>query len=793
MLKSLAEEDLALLQKKASGDSNRQLSHEAEFCVHSDTNATFDDRWQRAPTTLSDDPFADDFFDDALDTTDSMLRPPPPPPRPPAMTFAQRATLQQPDVFVIDLEKAIHNSSGGSGGVSSSSGSSNNRNTTKTTRSLYVGDDAGALDAFVQSVYTYYVHGGMGAFVLGKLTDLAKLIFIAALFYFTAACVDFAALVDALQQQQQTRVDGATREHVDLASFVRRGGTLPLWCYPLAIVFGIYTVVMLFRSAFEVHRMFTVRDFYHFELDLHRVHSVRWSEVVDRILASRDMQLAGIGTSPLDVVARLMRHTNYFVALVATDSLAIPRSEQTPLTRPWNALFSASSAEPHCVTVHPTMTQTLEWALQRTLFSFVFAQSTQLRPELASVVERRHANRAAAGEDTILSSHHRHRRKEISIDENDRWDALVAALASRFRTMAVLGILFSPFVLCFLLVDFLLESGQCRSQPQAMLATRHWSTEARWLFREYNELPHYFRRRLARAYRPADRFIAMFARPKTTIVARFLSYCVGSLIFVLICFGLAYDDDALTRVNIAFGRSAIWWLGVLGAVIAFLRAYVPSENAVFEPRRHLRETALHTHFMPRHWIDKEHTSTVRRDFSRFFQYRWTTTACELLSVVFTPYLLWSVLPRRADALLRFMVDNTYIDERLGPLCRYSRFRVDLDGDARYGAACSRAEQEDSDRYRWQHGKLETSFVNFMGEYPQFRPDVHNSMFLETCRSNSFGAGGNGGNGGGGGGDGSIGEKSSPNDQRDEPDESRSMNKVIADLLLPADSTRKRNL
>jgi len=690
---------------------------------------------------------------------------------------------------------------------------------------LYV-SNASELDQFLLRVYTYYANGGFGSFALMQATYLARLLFSGALFLFLSAFVDYAALIAALWQQGD--------EHVALADYVRYVG-LPWWCFPLCCALAVYTATVCCRCCVDLHHMLSVRDFYAFELkiDSHLLHSLRWDEVVERLVRSPELRRAGLGGDALDVVGRITRSANYFVAMVALDALAIPADEATCLTDTWNMLFtyatpthyersgdgsleSSDDASARLRTgrrraaderPHPVLTRTLQWALERTLFALAFATPTRLRPELAALVQRRrpcrfdspldrrdatevccHADGEQRQRDEqqtddnaltssqeymqdslfeethqpLLGAQQNEQKREEPVDARhkpQRYDdrtlgTLAASLSQRFRTLAVVGFFFAPLVLSFLLVHVVLEHGeQLRGQRNARdtLGTRTWSNEALYALRGYNEMPHLFRRRLARAYAPATRYAANFRSSSVTILARLFVYCTAALMFALLVFGVVHDDDALTRIDIALGRSGLWWLGVLGAGTAFVRSLLPDENAVFEPRRHLREVAEHTFHMPRLWIGREHTSGVRRDFFRHFTQRWSEVMREMLGVLFTPYLLWSVLPRRAEALLRFIVDNTIEEPRLGHICRFAALRVDLDGDPMYGGryATQHSVPIDPDSVRWleprdvesqrdaiavarapQHGKLETSLVDFCAQYVSHRPHEATAYFIE---------------------------------------------------------------
>lgn len=528
---------------------------------------------------------------------------------------------------------------------------------------LYVKDGPGALDAFLESVYTYYLHGGFGSFLLARLTDILKLVFVGTLLYLTTACIDYSKLATALRTKKD--------ESLTLNDFFVVKPSLPWYCYPMALVFCLYTIILTVRSVWQVRKMLAVRDFYQFELQITSVGAMRWSEILKRIIESKEMQSAGVGDSPLQIVARLMRQQNYFISLVQSSEALF--SERYVNKSNLLLVFAAADenaegekTRQRAKKCRPAMTLMMEWILQSTLLSLCFPHGVVLRPEIARFVKKKRqqeeedAEKRDAGRDE--------ERQQKDEERQQEWQKEVGTLQNRFRLMAFYCAVLSPFIFCFLFVDFLLEQGQqYKTQPHNnVLVSRHWSCEARWKFRERDELPHYFRRRLARAHEPASKFLSMFPHPKTAIVARFLLYCFGSFVFLLLGFGLLFDDEALTNVSVFLGRSAIWWVSVLSAAIVVLRSYVPDENSiVFEPQKYLDETFSHLRKKPCAWVGQEHTSAVRSAFSRLFVHRWITTLCELASVLYTPYLLWRVFPEQAEQMLRFIVDNTVEDPQVG--------------------------------------------------------------------------------------------------------------------------------
>eukprot|EP00798_Chlamydomonas_sp_ICE-L_P001262 gene1262-32610_t len=71
------------------------------------------------------------------------------------------------------------------------------------------------------------------------------------------------------------------------------------------------------------------------------------------------------------------------------------------------------------------------------------------------------------------------------------------------------------------------------SHPGSM-SSRRWSPLARWMLREYNELPHYIDNRLNASHEAAVKYIAQFPSHTLASVARFVAFVTGSFAALLL-------------------------------------------------------------------------------------------------------------------------------------------------------------------------------------------------------------------------------------------------------------------
>eukprot|EP00204_Picochlorum_oklahomense_P001958 CAMPEP_0118800670 /NCGR_PEP_ID=MMETSP1161-20130426/2480_1 /TAXON_ID=249345 /ORGANISM="Picochlorum oklahomensis, Strain CCMP2329" /LENGTH=355 /DNA_ID=CAMNT_0006728517 /DNA_START=255 /DNA_END=1322 /DNA_ORIENTATION=- len=224
------------------------------------------------------------------------------------------------------------------------------------------------------------------------------------------------------------------------------------------------------------------------------------------------------------------------------------------------------------------------------------------------------------------------------------------------------------------------------------------------------------------------RYIKQFPNLLVSHISRFLCYIAGS--FAALLMALTLFEDDLLEVDFMSGKQTVWWLAVLGVVLAVFRPMVVDKSTTsFDPELALLELAAHTHHYPRHWSGKAHTLDVQEEIEAMFRYRAAIFLEELASVILTPILLWRVLPTSASEIVAFLQSNTTYVPGLGDVCSFSAFDVSKHGNKKYGSSrngpkCLRSKQ----------GKMEKSIMSFAAIYPTWNPPEQSKVLLSNVES-----------------------------------------------------------
>lgn len=531
------------------------------------------------------------------------------------------------------------------------------------------------MDEFLQEVYGYYVGKGLVCILLAKVLNLLTIAFVIGFSTFLVGCVDYSAI----------KHDGQLSDVVVHQCLSRFSG---LTILAFALFIGMYGWQVI-RFGLGISNLIAMRNFYTHLLNVPDadVQSISWHDIVSRIshlrenhptLSLSSSQDGGpVSAGKLDahdVANRIMRQENYLVALFNKDVLDL----KLPL--------------PGMQHRTPELTRSLEWNLTFCLLGFLFDNKGQVRRQFLT---------------------ERHRKD------------LIEGLRRRFIFMAIINAIFAPFIVIYLLFYSFFRYFEEYHKNPSYLGARQYTQFARWKFREFNELPHIFRRRCHNSYPYAQRYIDQFPKERIAIIARFVSFVAGSFTAVLLLASVL-DPDLFVHFDISPQRNVLFYIGVFGAILAVSRAMVPDEQQVFEPEVLLRAVIEYTHYLPEHWKHRFHSADVHAEFGTLYRLKISIFVSELLSVLFTPFVLWKSLPRSAPAIIDFFREFTVHVDDVGYVCSFAVFDFKRHGNMKFGAPHAVRDE----RLSSKEGKMEQSLLGFRAANPTWQPtDPTASLFL----------------------------------------------------------------
>lgn len=541
------------------------------------------------------------------------------------------------------------------------------------------------LDNFLADVYDYYILKGYWSIILKRLLNLLTVAFVIGFCLFLTQCIDYSS------------VKGSSK----LSEILVRKCTVRMGFVPNLILWlaTFVCITRCFQYVLDLRRLKHLHDFYLHLLNIpeSEIQSISWQEVISRLMALRDSN-PNIRTAQNpqsrrfmftqskqrmdahDIANRLMRKDNYMIAMMNKEII------DTTLAIPFlgNRQF---------------FTRTLEWHLNYCIMDYVFNSQGQVRQ-------------------LFLKDTHR--------------KALSEGLKRRFVFAGTTSLIFAPILIIYFVVQNFFQHFNEYQKDPAQIGSRQYNVYAQWKFREFNELWHLFGKRLKMSHPFATRYINQFPKDKTVQAARFVTFVSGAIVSVL---GLAtvLDQENFLGFEITNGRTTIFYLGIFGSIWAIARGMLPDENMIYDSSYSMEEVIEFTHYRPAHWEGRLHTVEVKTEFSQLYQMQIVVLMEEILSMIFTPFVLWFSLPKCSDRIIDFFREFTVHVDGLGYVCSFAEFNFKKAGQIGTGDnAGTRATNPAElaalardDYYSAKDNKLEQSYWGFMNDYARNpKTDVH---------------------------------------------------------------------
>ncbi|KAL5336079.1 APG9-domain-containing protein [Aspergillus crustosus] len=528
------------------------------------------------------------------------------------------------------------------------------------------------LDNFFKDAYVYYLANGIWSILLSRCLSLGTSAFIVGFTTFLTNCVNYSSVPHSKSLNQ-----------ILITQCIKK---MSLWSTFLLWALCIFWILKAIHLVLEIRGHKKMHDFYHHLLGITdaEIQTISWQEVVSRLMALRDANPSTAGAVSAnnrkllgsqskqrmdahDIANRLMRKENYLIALINKDILDL--TLPIPFLRN-KQLFSRS----------------LEWNIHLCIMDYVFNEQGQVRT-------------------LFLKDTHR--------------KALSEGLRRRFMFFGILNIFIAPFLVVYFLMHYFFRYFNEYKTAPSQLSSRQYTPLAEWKFREFNELWHLFERRINMSYPYATRYVDQFPKDKTVQIAGFVSFVSGAITSVL-ALATIIDPELFLGFELTHDRTVLFYLGVFGSVWAFTRGIIPEATDVFDPEYALREVIRYTHYVPSHWQGKLHSDEVRRDFATLYQPKIVIFLEEVLSMLFTPFILWFSLPKCSERVIDFFREFTVHVDGMGYLCSFSVFDFKKGtNELSQGHTNQRnhtRQDPRADYFSTKDGKMLASYYGFLDNY-----------------------------------------------------------------------------
>ncbi|CAI5758577.1 unnamed protein product [Candida verbasci] len=512
-------------------------------------------------------------------------------------------------------------------------------------RALYLWANITNMDEFLVDVYYYYLGRGLVNIVLTKIVDLLIFIFVLNFTIFLRWGINYDLFFENMKERKHM-----TLSDLIVSNYLFR--KVPFSVKFLLFGFFIYLVLRSVQLYFDCnYKLKEIKNFYHHLLGIsdNELMTINWKTIVEKLMSLKNYNSltsskptenhyvndlsSKVRLNAHDIANRIMRRENYMIALINKDILDLSIG----------SLMDEKSV----------LTKTLEWNLKLCIDNFIYNKQGQIN-------------------NNILKEYNRNQ--------------LAKELTSRFKLAAIINLILSPFiVIYFILLYFFKYFNEYKTNPSSIIGLRQYTPYAEWKLREFNELPHFFNKRLQMSINPAQTYIDQF--PKSYLVInsmKLVNFISGSILAVLVIMGILLEDEnhSFWSFEITSSKSTLFYISIFGTLWAITStSTTPNDqnsktSFVYDPEASLRYVAQFTHYLPSSWNKKLHTTHIKNEFCKLYSLKILVIVNEILSLIVTPFLLWFKISQSSGLIIDFFREYSIHVDGLGYVCYFAMFNFE---------------------------------------------------------------------------------------------------------------------
>jgi len=252
-----------------------------------------------------------------------------------------------------------------------------------------------------------------------------------------------------------------------------------------------------------------------------------------------------------------------------------------------------------------------------------------------------------------------------------------------------------PFVFLKTVFWIFKNADNIKSDKKTIFLNKNWKKRYQILFRNYNELQHYFDYRIYNSYQYLNDFNNCFKNKEKifSIIKKFIKLILGSVLFLIFILSF-FESKLLTELTI-FGKNFVW-IGIgVGVVLSLSEdnvdrgckenPYLRISDNLNQKMNSLKNYDSDNRFyyykkllnslmnIPKDWPDYfDNFSKINKKINLYFELSIISIIKELIAILFFP-IVWIKLIINAEKIRQFIIQNSVDIKGIGTICTYSYF------------------------------------------------------------------------------------------------------------------------
>jgi autophagy-related protein 9 len=234
-------------------------------------------------------------------------------------------------------------------------------------------------------------------------------------------------------------------------------------------------------------------------------------------------------------------------------------------------------------------------------------------------------------------------------------------IKKNLRIVAFITYLFMPLLAIYLLFYSIIKYGEKFYNNPTKIISKQWSLKAKWKLRFYNELKHELKERLNNSTQYARTYSSLNNYKIVDTFFEFIIFVLSSIFIMLLILSF-YNEHLLLNLNISKNKPILWYLGILGSIIAIGKNSVKKKK--LDKENCIDNLVKNIRYLPRDFKKQYNISRNRKKISRIFEYQIYTLLKEYFSVLLIPFSLLYLI-NYVDNIIDVIKEHLEEDNVLG--------------------------------------------------------------------------------------------------------------------------------
>lgn len=248
-------------------------------------------------------------------------------------------------------------------------------------------------------------------------------------------------------------------------------------------------------------------------------------------------------------------------------------------------------------------------------------------------------------------------------------------MKSKLRIIAMLNMIFMPLIIVFIIFYNLFNYGEQFYNKPNMLISKNYTKTERWKMRNYNEPIHEFDKRMKKIEELTKIYDNSFKNKLVNASLKFIIFIL-SAIFITLLILTIINDNVLIHLTIIGGRHVLWFLGIIGSIIAILRTVINIKNAESPYDIMLKLSKLMV--IDEDIIYNSNTRLIKKQFIKNYKFKLELILMDILFTLIMPIQLWSI-SYDTYYISEYLKNITKKHSKIGYICLFS----DLENEQSY--------------------------------------------------------------------------------------------------------------